>query len=381
MSSSFRTNLAQLVSPLRRVRPNKPFFQLPAHRIPTLALYRALVKQAWTDNIRDRVRYLFRANRHLTGTERTKRELLKGYKWLKTFQLAHSNDIHSQKLLDRYDKFIVMKREKARWIEIIRNEIAWRRRLRHRAILTGGFMYPTLYNGPMPRMKPQPRHVTGLRVNRLKTLERRVEKTQQLTALRDLGRLEQEFERAVQRDSDWVSSDWTMIPENSIKAIQQLFKQFARRASAPFPPALLDQVKQARREKIANKTKERTRERRGEILPVTLKRARQRPTAHVLSLMTEQQKKEDELMRQNVTEVGYLGVLKARHGWKVHQGRSWGLEAKKEVELETSRGRKWSVEDGEWVSESEKQALERKLKEVRRENKRRRRAEASQTEA
>lgn len=52
-SQTFRANLAQLLSPLRRVRPRVPFFELAAHRIPTLwGLYRGLLREAPTEDVR-----------------------------------------------------------------------------------------------------------------------------------------------------------------------------------------------------------------------------------------------------------------------------------------------------------------------------------------
>ncbi|KAK7033168.1 hypothetical protein R3P38DRAFT_786614 [Favolaschia claudopus] len=50
-SVAFRTSLARLVSPLRRVRPRVPFFQLAIHRAPTLVLYRNLLRLAPDDNV------------------------------------------------------------------------------------------------------------------------------------------------------------------------------------------------------------------------------------------------------------------------------------------------------------------------------------------
>lgn len=52
-SLAFRANLAKLVSPLRRVRPKRPFYELPAHRIPTLwYLYRGLLRNSPTEDVR-----------------------------------------------------------------------------------------------------------------------------------------------------------------------------------------------------------------------------------------------------------------------------------------------------------------------------------------
>lgn len=46
-SLQHRARIAQLISPLRRIRPRVPFWELAAHRIPTLwSLYRGLVRNA-----------------------------------------------------------------------------------------------------------------------------------------------------------------------------------------------------------------------------------------------------------------------------------------------------------------------------------------------
>lgn len=51
-SPNFRETLAQLIEPLRRVRPRVPFWQLGAHHVPTLALYRGLLREAPNEEVR-----------------------------------------------------------------------------------------------------------------------------------------------------------------------------------------------------------------------------------------------------------------------------------------------------------------------------------------
>jgi hypothetical protein len=53
-SLAFRASLSRLISPLRRVRPRVPFYDLAIHRTPTLALYRNLLRYAPDDNVGDR---------------------------------------------------------------------------------------------------------------------------------------------------------------------------------------------------------------------------------------------------------------------------------------------------------------------------------------
>ena len=69
--------------------------------------------------------------------------------------------------------------------------------MRHRAILTGTFERATYYNKPLPRMKVQPIHVSGMIHKRIRARERR--RTQHWT-LRDWAQhmgTEAEFERAL----------------------------------------------------------------------------------------------------------------------------------------------------------------------------------------
>lgn len=77
-------------------------------------------------------------------------------------------------------------------------------------------------------------------------------------------------------------------------------------------------------------------------------------------------------MRQSITEVGYLGMLKAKHGWKLHQGRFRGVKGREEREQMAREGKVWSIEEGVWVSEEETNKLEKELEEIRSENERRR---------
>lgn len=52
-SKARRAELASLLSPLRRVTPRVPFWQLAAHRVPTLwSLYRGMLKAAPTPEVR-----------------------------------------------------------------------------------------------------------------------------------------------------------------------------------------------------------------------------------------------------------------------------------------------------------------------------------------
>ncbi|KAJ7171821.1 hypothetical protein C8R43DRAFT_979553 [Mycena crocata] len=328
-SLAFRENLAQLISPLRRVRPRVPFYELAIHRIPTLSLYRNLLRYSPDENIRARVQYLFRKNRHATGTEKTRKQLLKGYKWLDAFKSAHEGDERQAEILRRYSRLLDVRVEKEHWKRLVRAEVAWQERLRSRPILTGAIVKPTLYNPPLPRMKRQPHAITRTIAARMEARERRFARFDELyEEMKDM-KLEIEFEEhAVQLVgeegfervySGEAASEWLRPFEDARKDISALLDRDVARSQMPISPELREMARAARREKIANKTRERERERRGEILPRTLERARQGPPAHVLVHMTPEERHRDKVVR-GVGEVGYVGMVKRRMGIKLRDG-------------------------------------------------------------
>jgi hypothetical protein len=134
-----------------------------------------------------------------------------------------------------------------------------------------------------------------------------------------------------------------------------------KRNIRPFPQALLDQVREARKNKIANKTKELERERRGEVLKRTLERGRKGLPPPVWDKLPDKTRKEQLIMIRSISEVGYVGALKKRKGWKLR-------EPKDKVE-----GKTWNVEDGEWFSVEETKRLNAESRRIERVNKRRRR--------
>lgn len=142
----------------------------------------------------------------------------------------------------------------------------------------------------------------------------------------------------------------------AINFVQANTQATIKRNLRPISDKLLEQVLDARRNKIANKTKERERERRGEVLPRTIKRCRKGLTAHLLSTMSEKQKREELIVQRSVAQVGYVGLLKKRKGWKLK-------EPKTEIE-----GKRWSVEDAEWIGKEERAAAAKALLELQEAN-------------
>ncbi|KAF9553461.1 hypothetical protein CPC08DRAFT_754223 [Agrocybe pediades] len=334
-SLSFRANLAQLVSPLRRVRTRTPFFRLAAHRIPTLwSLYRGLLRNSPTEEVKFRVRLLFRQSKQFTGVEQTRKRLTLGYKYLDFFKKATSGDEHCQKVMIRYSDLIAAKREKTMYTRLMYRTMDEAIAQRNTPIYTGSFIRPSLYNVPLPRMKPQPLATTMIYLKRRKARQRRYEKKEELQEyLQDL-QIEQQFEEELWRSARYkfpraysgypASQEWKTPINDAIYAITQTQVREYQRAAMKFPPDMVAAVFEARRERIRNKTREKERERKGEILRSTLKRRRKAPPPHILSKMTPKQREMDKVAR-SLSEVGYVALVKRRLGFKLKDPEA-GLE-------------------------------------------------------
>ncbi|KAG7444273.1 uncharacterized protein BT62DRAFT_900050 [Guyanagaster necrorhizus] len=366
-SSLFRANLASSISSLRRVRPNRPFWELPAHRIPTLRLFRHLLRSADHAQIRFSVGLHFRLNQHKTGTEQATAALRSGYKWLKAFKSARSGDIKSQEILRRYDSLVAVKRKKA---VLEREELEVLNRMRNRPMLTGGLMFPTLWHPALPRMKPQPIKISRMIAKRKRKYENRQVLLLRLKEHLRYAKSEVALEEGLGvSDSEYGGSvrEWSHEIGLALDKNQVYFDRMLARANGTVPQQLFERVIQARRNKIANKTRERERERKGEVLMATLRRSRKGPPANVLARMTPQQRKDDRVSRGGIGEIGYLGKVKARIGWR--------LSRKDEETRTTEDGRTeiWSIEDGAWIDVETEKKLQGIAEELEQENERRRR--------
>ncbi|OCH88698.1 hypothetical protein OBBRIDRAFT_820076 [Obba rivulosa] len=336
-SSSSLARRAQISLALKALKP--PQFRmevvaLPAHRIPTKwSLYRGLLRNAPTEDIRWRVQTGFRQEKSLRRAGDVRKSLEKWHKWLNIFRGAKTGDERLQAILHRYSGMIVAKRDKTWMHKMILDDIAWRKRLATRPVLKGSPMRPTLYNRPLPMMTPMPMHVVGMIARRRKARTRRQER---FAALQELAKdvegertfehilaqeekvpFEPEFSQNMTGWKQWISEEQRMI--------RNTFNLDDARARTPFPPELLETLKSARRAKVENKTRERERERSGEVLNVTLKRRRGRPPTHALVKMSEEEKHMDEVSR-SPSEVGYVAQVKRALGHKLRNPDAWKVE-------------------------------------------------------
>jgi hypothetical protein len=128
-------------------------------------------------------------------------------------------------------------------------------------------------------------------------------------------------------------------------------RDIARCRSAP-PTELVLQGEQARRDRVANKTAQKQRERSGEVTVATIRRRRSAPPAHIQELMTPKQQLVDRALRE-VSEGGWSGAIKARMGVHMHTPERWKAE-------------------GGWEDEKVKRRLDDMEREIQAENERRR---------
>ncbi|KAI0299689.1 hypothetical protein B0F90DRAFT_1574016, partial [Multifurca ochricompacta] len=325
-SHSHRQNIARIVSSLRPVRPHTPFYHLAAHRLPTLwVLYRGLLRAAPSSIVRSHVRELFRIYRHLTSPFLTRIQLEKGHRWLDVFNKAKKGDEHLCTVLERFGRLISARRDHHRIRRIVNDSLSWQHRLLNRPIVSGALFKPSIHNGPLPRLKPQPDHISGMIHKRRIARKKRVDRQRVLfSQVQDL-QVEAQFENSLATQgahfrhffSGEFLATWQAPLNSHLIELQKGFERDTARAARPTPPDLLHRLKDARREKIANKTRERAREARGEVLTATRNRSRLGFPAHVLARWTPEERKVNLLARRSVGVAGYIGQVKRDLGYKV----------------------------------------------------------------
>jgi hypothetical protein len=151
---------------------------------------------------------------------------------------------------------------------------------------------------------------------------RRIERQRTLfTQIEDLE-LERQFEGGLEAkgahfEKCFREAAWRGPIDSSLLKVQAAFERDVARAASPTPPGLLAQLKAARREKVANKTRERERQMRGEVLSATRRRSRLGFPAHALALWDPEARKANLLARRSTAEVGYVGQVKRALGYGI----------------------------------------------------------------
>jgi hypothetical protein len=208
---------------------------------------------------------------------------------------------------------------------------SWQHRLLNRSIFSTSLIKPTLSNGPLPRLKPQPDHISGMIHKRRVARARRIELQRVLFAYLEDLKTEAKFEANLAAahphlslGGEWrcfsgpqLAASWYAPIDSRLAQLQASFARDTARAAREPPPELLQQLRTARREKVANKTRERRREARGEVLMATRRRARLGFPAHVLARWEPAVRRENLIARRSVGVVGYVGMVKRKLGYGV----------------------------------------------------------------
>ncbi|KAI0357526.1 hypothetical protein OH77DRAFT_1399072 [Trametes cingulata] len=363
-----RARLASLISKLRPTQFGAPLTRLQAHRIPTLwTLYRGIMRDAPTETIRRHMRDFFHARKGIREQGIVTRELKKTYQRWEVFRKTQEGDKHLQAVCMRYSRMIEGAALQVQADRFFQEELAWYERMRTRPIVTGAFHKASIYNKPLPRLRPQPLHITGMIVYRRKARGRRQIRQEMLQEQTQFLQAEHTFEAGLAKRAEPGSfertytddfNSWRAPINADLKAMAECSKREWERLNAPYPPELLELLKAARREKIANKTRERERERRGEMTNRLLKQMRKSPPAHILVFMSDKRRRMDAIAR-GASEVGYVGKVKRALGYKLRNPDAWKVELGKpenkemldrmaeEIEQENARRRSEApIEEG-----------------------------------
>lgn len=270
------------------------------------------------------------------GVRRTRATLQTGYKWLDTLKRAHDGDEHLRAVLQRWDRQLAYKNKQRLWR--LQEEYALsdiEESQRKRPWLTGGFIRPSYFNKPLPRLKPQPVNISGMLRFRRAARERRHLLMEEMDELRRDIHREQELELGAlelnpgaQMDpiySGNASKQWEQPITLTQHNIRQTFRLDEKRASTSVSPELMAQIKRARGAKHANKARERRRERAGEVLNRTLRRRASKPPPPMWDKMSEERRHMDRVSR-SVSEVGYVAKVKRQLGFKLKNPDAWKVE-------------------------------------------------------
>jgi hypothetical protein len=92
-------------------------------------------------------------------------------------------------------------------------------------------MRPTLYHGPLPRMKPQPIHVTGMIVSRKKAREKRMERQRKLLEDINVLQIERDFEVGLVAESPNPAEFEAVFSGNAYKEWGELVSLYILQSS------------------------------------------------------------------------------------------------------------------------------------------------------
>lgn len=243
--------------------PGIPFYRDSKHTVPTKwSLYRSLLRfsksskpgyPAHYPEIRNEIKRLWRRHKGLTSIPSVQRFLNEQYDVLSAFQSGESAKL--SELESRLENKRVLR------------DLCKSRNMAGQASqsdskpprLTGGYLRPTLFNPPLPRLKPQPIGLSMMIHNRLRKRERRMERRREYASLRADLKLEVAFWRATEGDdTDWSRRKddrslfgWDKLLREEIELMDKRFIKENMRSDMIYDSNMMRRVERAKARKLA----------------------------------------------------------------------------------------------------------------------------------
>ncbi|KZT50865.1 hypothetical protein CALCODRAFT_164152 [Calocera cornea HHB12733] len=328
--------LSHLLTSLRRTRPHVPFWKLPAHRVPTLHLYRHLLRASPSPIVTQWLGYKWRYGRNQTGPRKSRKLLEEAERMLGVFVRAREGGEREGKMLEKYGGLIYARGKRNEWKTIELRELQRLQDLRNRPIVTGAVTLGSPHNKPFPMLKPQPQHISRMISWRQRARNRRMGAQQLYMEWKDWIRDEARAEWALGlQDEKGVyaghETEWYEPINEQLKNIERMFEADTERQQAPLTPRQIATIRAARRERVRNLTYQRQRELRGEVTRRLAKTLLQGPPAPLIAQWGERERMEDRIVRGSGWG-GYAGEVKARKGMRLRDkwtDRRWARERRK----------------------------------------------------
>ncbi|ODO07329.1 hypothetical protein L198_00908 [Cryptococcus wingfieldii CBS 7118] len=249
-------DLSHIKPPRTKPPPAVPFFRDPQHTIPTKwSLYRPLLRFARGylgddtayPSVGREVKRLWKSRRSWTSVPQVRTFLQGQYDILSAFQ---DNDISELDELEArlannhrlHDDRIATKAAL---------EAAKPRRPRPRIV---GFLRPTLFNPPLPRLKPQPPHLGAMIHARLRRRERRMDRRKEYASLRPDMKLEVAFwKNVLGREGEHLTENtlspggWDQLLREEVEAMDARFVKENKRADMVYDETMYERIESAKK--------------------------------------------------------------------------------------------------------------------------------------
>ncbi|WVQ71014.1 hypothetical protein IAR50_000539 [Cryptococcus sp. DSM 104548] len=255
-------SLSQVKAPRTKPPPAVPFFRDPQHTVPTKwSLYRPLLRfargslgdeaGATYPGVGREVRRLWKSRRSWTSVPQVRTFLQGQYDILAAFQ---KNDVPE---LDELEARLANKHRLHDERQASKAALEAVRPSRPRPRIVG-FLRPTLFNPPLPRLKPQPPHLGAMIHARLRRRERRMERRKEYASLRPDMKLEVAFWKDVLgREGEHLTENarspggWDLLLREEVEAMDARFVKENKRADMVYDETMYERIesaKQARQE-------------------------------------------------------------------------------------------------------------------------------------